>query len=91
MRNSNNSQNDASKYQKKYYFSKKKYCTFCKDRIKVIDYKNYKTLENYILDTGKILPGRVTGICNYHQKQLTKAIKRARHMAFIKFVEAKRG
>lgn len=76
---------------KKFYFSRRKYCSFCKDKIKVIDYKNYKTLDNYVLETGKILPGRVTGTCGYHQKQLSKAIKRARHMAFLKFVEPKRG
>ncbi|MCP5105983.1 MAG: 30S ribosomal protein S18 [bacterium] len=79
------------KYQKKVYFSRRKYCIFCKDKIKFIDYKNYKTLDNFILETGKILPGRVTGTCGYHQKQLSKAIKRARHMAFIKFIEPKRG
>ena len=79
------------KYHKKFYFSRRKYCIFCKDRIKYIDYKNYKILENFVLETGKILPGRVTGTCSYHQKQLTKALKRARHMAFLKFVEPKRG
>jgi len=76
--------------QKKFFFSRRKYCVFCKDRIKFIDFKNYKTLESFVLETGKILPGRVTGTCNYHQKQLTKAIKRARHMAFLKYVEPKR-
>jgi small subunit ribosomal protein S18 len=79
------------KYQKKFYFSRRKYCTFCKDKIKFIDYKNYRVLDNYTLETGKILPARVTGTCKYHQKQLTKAIKRARHMAFLKFIEPKRG
>jgi len=77
--------------QKKFYFSRRKYCVFCKDRIRQIDYKNYKTLENYVLETGKILPARVTGTCQYHQKQLSKAIKRARLMAFLRFVESKRG
>ena len=56
-----------------------------------VDYKNYKSLENFVLETGKILPARVTGTCGYHQKQLSKAIKRARHMAFLKYVEPKRG
>lgn len=79
------------KYQKKFYFSRRKYCVFCKDRVKLIDYKNHKQLESYTLETGKILPARVTGTCQYHQKQLSKAIKRARHMAFLKFVEPKRG
>ena len=93
--NQNNSttsgSSNAPKYQKKFYFSRRKYCVFCKDKIKFIDYKNYKILENFVLETGKILPARVTGVCSYHQKQLSKAIKRARHMAFLKFVEPKRG
>ncbi len=92
--NSQNSPSNGSgggKFQKKFYFSRRKFCIFCKDKIKFIDYKNYKMLENFTLETGKILPARVTGTCNYHQKQLSKAIKRARHMAFLKFVEPKRG
>lgn len=96
MRNNYNTETNpgsatGAKYPKKFYFSRRKYCVFCKDKIKFIDYKNYKTIENFILETGKILPGRVTGTCNYHQKQLSKAIKRARHMAFLKFVTPKRG
>lgn len=75
--------------QKKYYFSRKKYCFFCKERIKFIDYKNVNVLENFVLDTGKILPARVSGTCSYHQKQLTKAIKRARHLGLLKFVESR--
>ncbi|MCP4221189.1 MAG: 30S ribosomal protein S18 [bacterium] len=89
--NQTGGQGGNPKYQKKFYFSRRKYCVFCKDKIKFIDYKNHKVLENYVLETGKILPGRVTGTCAYHQKQLSKAIKRARHMAFLKFVEPKRG
>lgn len=83
--------NSEQRQQRKHYFQRKKYCTFCKDRVKYIDYKNYRTLENFILENGKILPARVTGVCKYHQKQLTKAIKRARHMALLRFVEPKRG
>jgi|GEM_PF-388813 len=97
MRNNHNNPSSSGgggnppKYPKKFYFSRRKYCVFCKDKIKFVDYKNYKTLDNFVLETGKILPGRVTGTCPYHQKQLSKAIKRARHMAFLKFVEPKRG
>jgi len=79
------------KSQKRYYFTRKKYCLFCKEKIKLIDYKDSKTLGSYILETGKILPARVSGTCSYHQKQLTKAIKRARHMGLLKFVEPRRG
>ena len=91
MSSQNSSGGPSGRYQKKFYFSRRKYCIFCKDKIKFIDYKNYKMLENFTLETGKILPARVTGTCSLHQKQLTKAIKRARHMAFLKFVEPKRG
>jgi small subunit ribosomal protein S18 len=91
MRNNQSGGNSAPgpKYPKKFYFSRRKFCTFCKDKIKFIDYKNYKVLDTFTLETGKILPARVTGTCSYHQKQLTKAIKRARHMAFLKFIEPK--
>lgn len=89
MRHSSSS--GTNRTQKKYYFTRTKHCIFCRDRVKLIDYKNYKPLEKYILETGKIIPARVSGTCNYHQKQLSKAIKRARHMAFLKFVEPKRG
>ncbi|MGE5340209.1 MAG: 30S ribosomal protein S18 [Candidatus Omnitrophota bacterium] len=94
MRNNQNpteTTGNPPKFQKKFYFSRRKYCAFCKDKIKFIDFKNYKVLESYTLETGKILPARVTGTCAYHQKQLSKAIKHARHMAFLKFIEAKRG
>jgi len=91
MSNQSSSGGPSGRYQKKFYFSRRKYCIFCKDKIKFIDYKNYKMLENFTLETGKILPARVTGTCSLHQKQLTKAIKRARHMAFLKFIEPKRG
>jgi small subunit ribosomal protein S18 len=63
---------------------------FCRDKIKLIDYKNSSTLEKYIMETGKILPARITGTCSYHQKQLNKAIKKARHMGLLKYVEPKR-
>ena len=73
--------------QKKFYFSRRKFCHFCKDRIQFIDYKNAKVLERYVLETGKILPARVSGACRYHQKQLAKAIKWARHMGLMPFTE----
>lgn len=86
--NRNRSDNPRNK---KLFFNKKKHCYFCKERIRYIDYKNGGMLERSTLETGKILPGRVTGTCAYHQKLLAKAIKRARHMGILKFVEPKRG
>ena len=75
--------------QKRYYFSRKKFCIFCRDKVKFVEYKNYHILEKFIMETGKILPARVSGACSYHQKQLNKAIKKARHMGFLKYVEPK--
>ena len=54
---------------------RKKVCSFCVDRAEFIDYK----------DVGKILPRRVTGTCAYHQRALTVAIKRARHLALLPY------
>jgi len=75
--------------QRKSFQFKKKFCYFCREKITFIDFKNYRVLENFITDSGKIQAARVTGTCPTHQKQLAKAIKRARHMALLKFVETK--
>ena len=58
---------------------------FCKDKIEYIDYKDVSRLRRYITDRGKILPRRVTGTCAKHQRQLTRAIKRARYMALLPY------
>ncbi len=72
--------------QKRGFIHRKKFCWFCHNDIWYIDYKDVELLKNYIMENGKILPRRMTGTCHYHQKRLTKAIKRARHMAFLPFV-----
>jgi len=64
---------------------KKKVCSFCVDKIEFIDYKDYGRLRKYITERGKILPRRITGNCAKHQRQLTKAIKRARNIALLPF------
>ena len=62
----------------------KKVCAFCgKDN--VIDYKDTTKLKKYISERGKILPRRITGNCDKHQRALTSAIKRARHMALLPY------
>ncbi|NLC94472.1 MAG: 30S ribosomal protein S18 [Bacilli bacterium] len=69
---------------------KRKVCTFCeaiaegKEKI-AIDYKNADLLKRFISDRGKILPRRVMGTCAKHQRELTVAIKRARHVALLPF------
>jgi small subunit ribosomal protein S18 len=65
---------------------KRKSCPFTAAGIRYIDYKDTNTLFRFITERGKILPRRITGVSAYHQKQLTNAIKRARHMALLPFV-----
>jgi small subunit ribosomal protein S18 len=65
---------------------RKKVCAFCVDKIAEIDYKDVPRLRRYLSDRGKIVPRRVTGTCARHQRQLTTAIKRARHLAFLPYV-----
>lgn len=67
---------------------RKKTCEFCREGIKEIDYKDVERLKKYMTPRGKILSRRATGTCAYHQRKLTKAIKRARQMALLPFVEA---
>lgn len=64
---------------------RKKVCVFCGDKSGVIDYKNVSMLRRYISERGKILPRRVTGTCAKHQRELTVAIKRARHVALLPY------
>jgi len=61
-------------------------CEFSEAGIEYIDFKNTDQLQRYLNDQGKMLPRRITGACAKHQRQLTRAIKRARHMALIPFV-----
>ena len=65
---------------------RRKVCQFCVDKINEIDYKDTARLRKMISERGKILPRRTTGTCAMHQRQLTTAIKRARHVALLPFV-----
>lgn len=64
---------------------RKKVCAFCSDSNNVIDYKDAAKLKKYISERGKILPRRITGSCAKHQRALTVAIKRARHLALLPY------
>ena len=66
---------------------RKKVCYFTENKIKYIDYKNVEMLRRFVSDRGKILPKRVTGTKAGYQKELSVAIKRARHMALLPFVK----
>jgi len=65
--------------------SRKKVCAFCVDKVDNIDYKDIARLRKFTSDRAKILPRRVTGTCAYHQRELTTAIKRARHVALLPY------
>ena len=65
---------------------RKKVCVYCVDKNAVIDYKDTNKLKRYISERGKILPRRITGNCAKHQRKLTTAIKRARHIALMPYI-----
>ena len=67
---------------------RRKVCAFCEDKIDYIDYKEAGRLRKYISERGKILPRRVSGTCAKHQRELQKAIKRAREVALLPYVGA---
>ena len=64
---------------------RKKYCAFCRDQVKHIDYKETHLLRKYISDRGKIRARRVTGTCSQHQRDVAMAVKNAREMALLPF------
>jgi len=66
-------------------FRRRKVCRFCLEKILYIDYKDQRRLRGFITERGKIIPRRISGNCTYHQRQLTTAIKRARHIALLPF------
>lgn len=66
-------------------FGRRRVCSFCVDKVTVIDFKEPAKLRRYLSDRGKIEPRRKTGTCAYHQRKLTIALKRARHLALLPF------
>ena len=66
--------------------SRKKVCNFCVEKSDFIDYKDSQKLRRFMSERAKILPRRVTGTCAAHQRELTVAIKRARHVALMPYV-----
>ncbi len=64
---------------------RKKVCLFCVDRVETIDYKDIARLRKFISERAKILSRRTTGTCARHQRALTVAIKRARHIALLPY------
>jgi len=70
------------------YFQRRKVCQFCVDKIDEVDYKDLPRLRRMISDRAKIEPRRKTGTCAKHQRSLTVAIKRARHVALLPFTSS---
>ena len=66
---------------------KKRICRFCENGILHIDYKDEKKLQRFLTENGKIIPRRISGSCAKHHRQLVKAIKRARHLAILPYVQ----
>jgi small subunit ribosomal protein S18 len=69
------------------FFRRKKFCRFTAEGVKEIDYKDIATLKNYITETGKIVPSRITGTRARYQRQLSTAIKRARFLALLPYCD----
>ena len=66
---------------------KKRVCAFCAEKVNTIDYKDVAKLRKFVSERGKILPRRITGNCAKHQRVLTTAIKRARHVALMAYIQ----
>ncbi len=67
------------------FFRRRKFCRFTAEGVKEIDYKDIDTLKQYITETGKIVPSRITGTSARYQRQLARAIKRARYLALLPY------
>jgi small subunit ribosomal protein S18 len=69
------------------FFRRKKFCRFTAEKVVEIDYKDLNTLRQYVTETGKIVPSRITGTKARYQRQLSTAIKRARFLALLPFTD----
>lgn len=72
---------------KKHTRRKKRVCAFCAEKTDFVDYKDVAKLRKFVSERGKILPRRITGNCAKHQRVLTVAIKRARHVALMAYIQ----
>jgi small subunit ribosomal protein S18 len=70
------------------YFRRRRYCRFTVEGVEEIDYKDVNTLRGYVTETGKIVPSRITGTKARYQRQLSRAIKRARYLALLPYSDA---
>jgi len=70
------------------FFRRRKYCRFTAEGVTEIDYKDIETLKNYVTETGKIVPSRITGTNAKYQRQLSRAIKRARFLSLLPYTDS---
>ena len=85
--NRRNNGNKDEDYNPKFRKMRKKVCPLCANKELVLDYKNADQLKKFINDKGKILPRRATGACAKHQRDITLAVKRARHIAVLPYTQ----
>ena len=86
-RNNNNNNNYDDDFNPRFRKQRKKVCVMCSDKEFALDYKNPEQLRKFINEKGKILPRRNTGACAKHQRDITIAVKRARHIAFLPYAQ----
>jgi small subunit ribosomal protein S18 len=67
------------------FFRRKKVCKFCVEKIEAVNYKDVRLLTQFVAESGKIVPRRLTGVCTPHQRRLSSAIKQARNIALLPF------
>jgi len=67
------------------YFRRKKVCKFCVEKIDAVNYKDVRLLSQFVAESGKIVPRRLSGVCTPHQRRLSTAIKQARNIALLPF------
>ena len=83
----NNKNNYDEDYNTKFRKQRKKVCVLCSDKNFELDYKNADQLRKFVNEKGKILPRRTTGACAKHQRDITLAVKRARHIAILPYAQ----
>ena len=84
-RNSRDKDKKKTFYQKDSLFKRKKYCKLCDTGVAYVDYKDVNLLQGYLRERAKLVPRRISGACALHQRQITTAVKRARHLALLPF------
>ena len=85
--NRRNNRNNDEDFNPKFRKMRKKVCALCANKDLVLDYKNAEQLKKFVNEKGKILPRRATGACAKHQRDITLAVKRARHIAILPYAQ----